>query len=275
MSDPRADRGLDEDGYVRREGDRIRIAPEFRSVVDALRKRVRAAYPGMVSLYLYGSVPRGTAGVGSSDLDVMVILPEEPTDSDRAAADAIEATLDQAHPEIDGVGILLYSRDRILSEAERYDLGFFVACLCTPLDGEDLADWLPRYRPTTRLARDTNGDIAAALDRIRARLAAGEDPARLCRGLARKLVRTAFTLVMPRWGGWTSDMALTHAVVASYYPEWSAPLRRAVTLARAPDGAEVDSLLEFGEQISHEYAVQVGLKPAVIPPLPGEGPAPG
>jgi hypothetical protein len=51
----------------------------------------------------------------------------------------------------------------LLSELERYDGGFFVACLCTPLPGEDLAGQLPRYRPTGLLARETNGDLALLL----------------------------------------------------------------------------------------------------------------
>jgi hypothetical protein len=268
------DRGLDDTGHIRREGALTLIGPEFAAIVAALRGQARAAYPRMNGLYLYGTVPRGTARVGSSDLDVVVILQGEPTSEDRASADSIEAALDQEHPEIDGVGILLFSRDRILSDAERYDLGFFVACLCTPLDGEDLAGLLPRYRPTARLARDTNGDIAAALDRTRTRLASGDDPTRLARGLARKLIRTAFSLVMPRWGGWTSDMELSHAVVTGYYPEWDAPLRQAIEQARAPRGSEVPSLLAFGEKISREYAVQVGLKPPVIQHPPGAAPAP-
>lgn len=260
-ADPPVDRGLDPDGYIRREGSLDRVAPGFTPVVTELRRRIGIAYPH-ASLYLYGSVPRGTALPGRSDLDAMVVLPSEPTEEQRATLDAIEADLDAAYPQVDGVGILLFSRDRLLCDAERYDLGFMTACLCTPVVGEDLAAVLPRYRPTVRLARDTNGDIATALQRTRARLVAGAPRTRVCRTLARKLVRTGFTLVMPRWLGWTSDMELTHRVVTDHYPGWSMPLRRAVTLARTPDGDAVDSLLEFGDDIAREYAAQIGLKPA-------------
>jgi len=79
---------------------------------------------------------------------------------------------------------------------------------------------------------------------------------------------------MPRWGGWTSDMELSHAVVTGCYPEWDAPLRQAIEQAHAPRGSEVPSLLAFGEKISREYAVQVDVKPPVIQHPPGAGPAP-
>lgn len=81
------------------------------------------------------------------------------------APTALGTALGRGQPRIDGV-------DLLLSEAERYDMGWFLACLCTPLIGDDLAGRLPRYRPTSRLARETNGDLAALLPRWRPRRAA-------------------------------------------------------------------------------------------------------
>ena len=56
------------------------------------------------SAYLYGSVPRGTATPGVSDLDLQLALHDEPTEADRADAEAIETALDRAFPQIDGAG---------------------------------------------------------------------------------------------------------------------------------------------------------------------------
>ena len=74
-------------------------------------------------------------------------LPLPLNDADRAAARHLEGELDARFPQINGAGILLYSTATLLSDIERHDLGWFVACLCTPLAGEDLAAFLPRYRP--------------------------------------------------------------------------------------------------------------------------------
>jgi len=62
-----------------------------------------------------------------SDLDLMLALHHEPAPADRADADAIEAALDRAFAQIDGVGIGLCRASTLLSELERHDLGFFVA----------------------------------------------------------------------------------------------------------------------------------------------------
>jgi uncharacterized protein len=265
------DKGLETDGTIRREGSIGLVAAPFEPVVEAVRVRVPEAFgPSRLhSAYLYGSIPRGTAIPGVSDLDLQVVLHDEPGDADRAAAEETAAALDAAFPVIDGVGLLLSPVRAVLSAEERHDFGFFVACLCTPLLGEDLAARLPRYRPTSLLARETNGDLALALPRWRAQAAeAATDEARLrlSRRVARRLVRSAFTLVMPAWGGWTSDLRRSAEVFARFRPdapERAAQVRTAAVTARtpSPDPAVLATLIEdLGPWLAAEYTAAHGTK---------------
>jgi predicted nucleotidyltransferase len=260
--------GLDEQGFIAREGSLARVPGVFRPVVAAARDRLTAVFgPRLHSAYLYGSIPRGTARVGRSDLDLLVALRDEPADADRNAVRALGEAVDGEFPQIDGVGTLLYGRDRLLSERERYDLGWFVTCLCTPLLGEDLAEHLPRYRPDSLLARETNGDLALWLPRWRQRIADAEDTDQarrpLVRFMSRHLVRTGFTLVMPRWNGWTSDLREMAEVCGAYYPERAAQLRTAARYGHEPVGdagvlrSYVDDL---GPWLAGEYARVHGVK---------------
>ncbi|WP_241740923.1 nucleotidyltransferase domain-containing protein [Streptomyces sp. L2] len=242
----------------------------FRPVVGAARGRLLSAFGArMHSAYLYGSIPRGTARVGRSDLDLLIALREEPGDGDRKAVRDLGTALDAEFPQIDGVGVLLESRDRLLSERETYDLGWFVACLCTPLLGEDLAECLPRYRPDSLLARETNGDLALVLPRWRDRVAcaAGTEEARrpLVRFMSRHLVRTGFTLVMPRWRGWTSDLREMAEVFGAYYPERADRMRAAAEYGCEPVG-DPDVLRcyvdDLGPWLAREYARVHGVKAA-------------
>ena len=261
-------RGLDAQGHIEREGSLGRVPHTFWPVVAAARDRLIDVYGGRLnSAYLYGSIPRGTARVGRSDLDLLVVTRQQPTEEDRDAARSLGEALDKEFPEIDGVGTLLYGRARLLSEPETYDLGWFVACLCTPLLGEDLAEDLPRYRPDSLLARETNGDLALLLPRWRERVAdAGDtDEARrpLVRFMSRHLVRTGFTLVMPRWNGWTSDLREMAGAFAEYYPERAQDLRTAAESGYEPTGdagvlrSYVDDL---GPWLAAEYARVHGIK---------------
>ncbi|MFD9129020.1 nucleotidyltransferase domain-containing protein [Kitasatospora sp. NPDC059571] len=275
----RADRGLCADGTIAREGALDRVPPAFVPLVAAARTAITGAYgepssgapgdpagPVLHSAYLYGSVPRGTARPGASDLDLLIALHREPTSADRATARAVEGDLDGRFGVVDGVGILLFAAEALLSELERHDLGFFVACLCTPLLGEDLGTRLPRYRPTALLARETNGDLALLLPQWRHRAdAAGtaDERRRLCRGVARRLVRTGFTLVMPDWGGWTSDLRRSAELCAARYPARAGQLRLAADAALAPsaDPAVLEMLIgDLAPWLAAEYTAVHGPK---------------
>ncbi|MFR9799884.1 nucleotidyltransferase domain-containing protein [Streptomyces sp. MS06] len=262
-----ASKGLDAEGHIAREGSLARVPHDFRAVVAATRARLPAVFGARLhSAYLYGSVPRGTARPGRSDLDLLLALREEPTDADREAVRRLGEGIDREFGQIDGVGTLLYSRARLLSEAERHDLGWFVACLCTPLLGEDLAAELPRYRPDTLLARETNGGLGGLLPRWREQIASAgteETRRRLVRHMSRHLVRTGFTLVMPRWQGWTSELPEMAEVFGGYYPERAGQMRAAAERGHEPVGdagvlrAYVDDL---GPWLAEEYARVHGVK---------------
>jgi GNAT superfamily N-acetyltransferase/predicted nucleotidyltransferase len=260
--------GLNEDGFIAREGDLARVPEAFEPVVAAVKAEITAAYPTdrLHSAYLYGSVPRGTAVPGTSDLDVLLALLEEPTDADRATASRLEETLDARFPQINGAGILLASTATLLSDLERHDLGWFVACLCTPLIGEDLGARLPRYRPTSLLARETNGDLGDIIPRWQGRLDEARTDAdlySLSRHAARRIVRTGFTLVMPRWGGWTSDLGESAAVFGRYYPARADQMRTAAAAGLTPtaDRSVLGMLVnDLGPWLAAEYVSVHGRK---------------
>ncbi|MGV9403678.1 nucleotidyltransferase [Streptomyces sp. NPDC003667] len=260
--------GLDAEGYLVREGSLTRVTDEFRPVMAAARERLPELLGTRLhSAYLYGSIPRGTARVGRSDFDLLLALREEPSDADREAVRSFGEAFDEEFPQIDGVGTLLYGRDRLLSDLERYDMGWFVACLCTPLLGPDLAEHLPRYRPDSLLARETNGDLARLLPRWRERIrrtAGTEEALRpLVRFMSRHLVRTGFTLVMPRWHGWTSDLREMAGAFGDHHPGRAAQMRRAAEYGYEPVG-DPDVLRSYvddlGPWLAAEYARVHGVK---------------
>lgn len=262
-----ARKGLDAQGYIAREGSLGRIPQPFRPVVAAARDRVLDLFgPRLHSAYLYGSIPRGTARVGRSDLDLLLALRDGPTDADREGVRELGEALDKEFPQIDGVGTLLYGRDLLLSELERHDMGWFVACLCTPLLGDDLAEYLPRYRPDALLARETNGDLALLLPRWRERIETADSDqtrTRLVRFMSRHLVRTAFTLVMPRWNGWTSDLGEMAEVFGAYYPQRAEQLGAAAALGHTPtaDTAVLRTYVDdLGPWLADEYTRVHGTK---------------
>lgn len=260
--------GLDLDGFIEREGALERVPRTFQPVVDAARPAIASAFgpERLHSGYLYGSVPRGTAVPGVSDLDVFLVLHNAPTAADRAAVDRAEDALNTRFPQVNGVGIGLASVATVLSDLELHDLGWFIACLCTPLMGEDLAPLLPRYRPTPLLARETNGDLGDLLPRWRDQISSATGTAdlhMLSRRVGRRIVRTGFTLVMPRWDGWTSDLEESAEVFGRYYPARREQMRVAAAIGRIPtvDASVLDMLVnDLGPWLATEYLAVLGRK---------------
>jgi uncharacterized protein len=77
-------------------------------------------------------------------------------------------------------------------------------------------------------------------------------------------VRTGFTLVMPRWHGWTSDLATSAQVFSHYYPGRSGQMRAAAATARTPtaDHAVLSMLTDnLGPWLAAEYTATHGEKP--------------
>lgn len=267
MTPPPPVRGLRPDGTIAREGSPDRVPAAFTPVVATLSTRLHEVFGArMHSAYLYGSIPRGTAVPGVSDLDALVALHAAPDPTDHDRARALQEEIDADFPQVNGGGILLDGVPRLTSALERHDAGFFVACLCTPLTGPDLGERLPRYRPTSLLARETNGDLHLTRPRWRTRLAEAttdDDLRALSRGVARRLTRTGLTLVMPSWGGWTSDLTLAADVFGYYHPDRHRQMRAAAHTARNPS-ADPDHLRELIEDLApwlaREYAATHGLK---------------
>ncbi len=258
------DRGLDADGYIAPEVSLARIQPPFVAITRRLQALCSERFgDDLHSIYLYGSVVRGAAIVGVSDLDVLVALRADPDRARHAVAHGIAATLRDEYDVVTDVGMGLDSPANLLSPGEHYDMGFFLKTLCACLDGDDLSTRLPRYRPSIEVARATNGDIGLRLAAARDRLLAAERPADvrlICRGVMRKIVRTGFTLVMPRYDGWTSDLDRQVDIFASYYPTRGAAMGLARDLARLPSDdkrAVLDILDTLGAWLTDRYDAMI------------------
>ncbi len=81
--------------------------------------------------------------------------------------------------------------------------------------------------------------------------------------MSRHLVRTAFTLVMPRWYGWTSDLREMAEAFAASYPERAERLRAAAVLGYEPTADRAVLLTyvdDLGPWLAREYARVHGVK---------------
>ncbi|CAM5709878.1 putative protein OS=Streptomyces aurantiogriseus OX=66870 GN=GCM10010251_95100 PE=4 SV=1 [Streptomyces aurantiogriseus] len=81
--------------------------------------------------------------------------------------------------------------------------------------------------------------------------------------MSRHLVRTAFTLVMPRWNGWPSDLHEMAEAFAAYHPTRAEQIRAAAVRGHEPTGDPVvlrSYVDDLGPWLAEEYARVHGVK---------------
>jgi predicted nucleotidyltransferase len=244
---------LDAEGYIRPEADLANVQPEYRGLPDAAAGLLTAQFGARLhSAYLYGSIVRGNAVPGRSDVDALAVLLAAPDDEDRARADRVERALVERFPVLFSAGVGLTHLKEVRSPAQRYGLQVFLRELAVCVWGEDLRPSLPRTRPSAALAAGFHDDAHVVLARARQTLATSTDAEvvrRTCRMASRRMVQVAFAVVMAREGGWATVLEEQAAAVGAAFPHWAEAARRAAEQGRRPvaDAEVVRELLDgFG-----------------------------
>ena len=247
-----ADR-LDAEGYIRPEADLANVQPEYRGLPDVAAGLLAAHFGARLhSAYLYGSVVRGNAVPGRSDVDALAVLRAAPDDEDRARADRVERALVERFPVLFSAGVGLTHLQEVRSAAQRYGLQVFLRELAVCIWGEDLRPGLPRTRPSVAVAAGFHDDAHVVLARARQTLASPADPEvarRVCRMASRRMVQVAFAVVMAREGVWATVLEEQAAAIGTTFPRWAGAARRAAEQGRRPvaDAQVVRELLDtFG-----------------------------
>lgn len=263
-------RRLDPEGYIVPEADLANVQPEYRGIPEAAADLlVRELGRRLHSGYLYGSVVRGNAVPGRSDLDLVAVLRSAVEPADRRAAARVERGLVARFPVLSAAGVALTHLEEVRSARQRYGLQVFLRDLSVCVCGEDLRPGLPRTRPSVAVAAGFHEDTAAVLARARETLRTSTDSEavrRACRIAARRMVQGGFAVVMAREGAWATVLEEQAAAVGAAFPEWGSAARRAAEEGRRPvgDPQDVAELLDtFGRWVEEELArVVAGAWPA-------------
>jgi predicted nucleotidyltransferase len=244
---------LDPEGYIRPEADLANVQPEYQGVPAAAADLLADEFGSQLhSAYLYGSVARGNAVPGRSDIDLLAVLLAAPADEDRGRAERVERALTERFPVLFSAGVGLTHLQEVRSPAQRYGLQVFLRELAVCIWGEDLRPGLPRTKPSAAVAAGFHDDTRAAFERARETLATSTDPEsirRVCRMTSRRMVQVAFAVVMAREGIWATVLEEQAAAVGAAFPQWAEAARRAADQGRRPvaDADVVRELLDtFG-----------------------------
>jgi hypothetical protein len=252
---------VDAEGFLINPCRRDLIAPPWSDAVTAVVEAYRAHFGARLhSVYVRGSVAKGTAMLDVSDIDTFTVLHGEPEDADRSWAESLHARLAQDFPFQTGVELAMVSLRTVREDTAAWVWPFLIKTQSVCVWGQDLASTLPGFKPGPALAGHAL-TLASDLQEFRAHCPeAGDarDGQDWCQWIMKRVVRTGFELTMARERTYTRDLYPCYAAFARHYPEHALQMRQALQWAIEPihDKKMLTQFLDdFGPWLEAELAM--------------------
>ncbi|MCX2758589.1 nucleotidyltransferase domain-containing protein [Vibrio sp. Sgm 22] len=243
------DRGLDKGGFIQNLYSPENIAPEFQDVVNAVIDSLLSELPNQIDgIYLYGSVPRGTAIVGRSDLDVSIVLSKSVGQKEKEVFKRLSDTIPKAYPQVSKLNIDPGCLSEVLQPKEKFHWQFWLKHCCCCVWGNDLSIEFPQYKPSIEIAQALNGDLSTFLEQMAPSFESMSD-ADVTKVIGKKLVRAAYYFIAEKDGSWYTNLSQCTAVAKRYYPEQSDDIELAYQYALGQLTSKVEAL-ELYERLS-------------------------
>ncbi len=237
---------------------------EYVPVIDGVIKDLTAQFPDRLhSIYVYGSVARGNAVKGKSDLDLLVVFNAKPDSSEQAEVKQLAEKLSASvRPSLREVGIEVTDLKEVTSPENLYGWGAYVAIFCLCIWGEDLAKTFPRFKLTPEIAFGFNGDIEAAVQKFTEQIRSEDDDEKLlllCSQMSRKLIRTSYSMILSRTQISTSSLQTQVSLFTEYFPTKKTELDQLLEWTTDPtsDKQELSKMLQnYGSWLVVNFPVE-------------------
>lgn len=213
--------GIDADGFILTVAD-TPVQREYQPLLTEVCASLSQEDLGLDGIYLYGSVARGDATAGVSDLDLTLILREPATTDLLAQLEDVRCALEQRHPHITKIDFDIGHRAQVLAAENRNSWGFWLKHQCRCVWGEDLSVRFERFRPSRDIALAVNGDFHAVLSTYLTRIACADTEMqrlRLQREASRKLIRSTHVLRSKEASTWPQTLEEHVAMFVRGYPQ--------------------------------------------------------
>ena len=242
-------RGIDKDGFIENLYSPRNTDPEFQEVVSAVVDSLLSDLPNQIDgIYLYGSVPRGTAVVGHSDLDVSIILNTPINPKEKRVFQHLSDIIPKAYPQVSKLDIDPGFLSEVLQPQEKFHWQFWLKHCCCCIWGNDLSIDFTRYKPSREIAQALNGDLSTFQEQMSPAFKTMTD-ADAAKVIGKKLVRAAYYFVAEKDASWYTNLSQCTAVAKRYYPEQSDDIELAHQYALGQLTSKVKAL-ELYERLS-------------------------
>lgn len=225
---------------------------EFLKVINDVEKNLVLALGSQLhSVYLYGSVAKGCAIEGVSDLDVCVILTDQPDSHLINIIADIRKVIMSKYQVVSKVDFDIGSLSEVLAPENLFSWGYWLKHHCRCIFGDDLACRFNLFKPSKAIAIAVNGDFVEVLDGYVNSLSNISDEIerkQLQRAAARKLIRSTNILRANEDVDWPETLDEYVVKFSAQYPKRENEIRYFLSQSHMPtdsSGAFIERLNNF------------------------------
>jgi len=232
--------GIDADGFILA-APTARLQPQFLALLDDACASLAQSGSLLDGIYLYGSIARGDARPGVSDLDLTLVLRDPPAPQDMQTLEAVRVALEARHAEVIKIDFDIGCRAEVLAPENRFSWGYWLKHHCRRLWGNDLADRFEPFRPSLAIAKAVNAGFEATLTRYATLIDDATSDAvacRLQREASRKLVRATQVLRSEHELRWPQTLDEHVELFVQCYPSMRSQVEFFLSQAKSPDKAD-------------------------------------
>jgi uncharacterized protein len=242
--------GVDEFGYILTVGHQP-IQPVFQALVANVLTTLTSQFPNLIhSIYLYGSVARGDAVAGRSDLDLTLVLHQIASPDESRQLESIRRTLQVAHPEVVKIDVDIGVLTNVTAASNMNSWGFWLKHHCRCMWGDDLATRFDPFKPSRAIALAVNGDFYEAMDGYAEKIEAATNHTEiqyLKRAAARKLIRASNILRPENDRSWPQNLDDYAALFLMSYPSMRSGVDYFLAEAKGVNGVSDDFVARLRE----------------------------
>lgn len=194
----------------------------FRLVLSEVIETFKFKFPkNLHSIYVYGSVAKGAAQVGISDLDLCIIFNEQLEDQDQIIAE-IQDKLLQKYPFLPKIDFDIGLLCDVLSQQNRNSWGAWIKFFCTHIYGEDLRSYFKEVEINLQVIKAINQDyakeVAHYFDALRQNTKNAKEMFNLKKSLIKRMIRL-LPLTQVTITAWPLSLSETIQQAIDAYPE--------------------------------------------------------
>jgi len=236
-------------------------SPWLKPISDIKTRYIKHFGDRIHSIYVRGSVSRGTALESVSDIDTVAVLVVPLTMSDETWAEETRNILENKYSFATEIAHDFISYEDVVgnlhNDGVSFNYAFTIKTLSVCIYGEDLSKTLPQFKPNRHTTLRLLSDLNALFDRAKLNMISQEPEIvqGWCRWVMKAIIRNAFLVVMEKEKVFTRDLFPCCSLFLKHYPLRETEIKQALDYAINPisDSKKVGILIDdFGSWLKHE-----------------------